>query len=53
MRLFRLELKRVEKTRTTWMLLAAALLISVLTVSYTHLKASGLHCPEPGAVQAV
>ena len=30
MRLFRLELKRVVKTRTTWMLLAAALLISVL-----------------------
>lgn len=30
MRLFRLELKRVIKTRTTWILLAAALLISVL-----------------------
>lgn len=30
MRLFRLELKRVIKTRTTWILLAAALLLSVL-----------------------
>ena len=30
MRLFRLELKRVIKTRTTWILLAVALLISVL-----------------------